>query len=59
MEWCLACHRNPEPILREQKDITNMQWKPGPDQAEKGRELFIKNNIQKPEALTSCSTCHR
>src|SRR5215210_4636847 len=28
MEWCLECHRSPEKVLREQKDITNMEWVP-------------------------------
>ena len=59
MEWCLQCHRNPEKVLRERKDITNMQWKPPADQAKKGRELAEKYNIQPTNVLTSCSTCHR
>ena len=59
MEWCIACHRNPEAVLRDKKDITNMEWKPGDDQATKGKELAKKYNIQSKEVLTSCSTCHR
>jgi hypothetical protein len=59
MEWCLSCHRNPEPVLREQKDITNMEWVAPPDQEVKGKELAKKYNIQPTEVLTSCSTCHR
>lgn len=59
MEWCLSCHRNPEAVLRDKKDITNMEWQAGPDQASKGKELAQKYNIQSKQVLTSCSTCHR
>jgi hypothetical protein len=59
MEWCLSCHRSPEKVLREQKDITNMEWVAPPDQDVKGKELAKKYNIQSTEVLTSCSTCHR
>ena len=59
MEWCLACHRNPEAVLREKKDITNMEWQPGPDQAVKGKALAQQYGIQPVGVLTSCSTCHR
>lgn len=59
MEWCLSCHRNPEQVLREQKDITNMEWVAPPDQKVKGKELAKKYNIQSTQVLTSCSTCHR
>ena len=59
MEWCLACHRNPEAVLREKKDITNMEWKPGDDQAVKGKALAQQYGIQPVGVLTSCSTCHR
>jgi hypothetical protein len=60
MEWCLECHRNPNAVLREQKDITNMEWVAPKDHAEKGgAELAKKYNIQPKTVLTSCSTCHR
>ncbi len=60
MEWCLQCHRNPNAVLREQKDITNMEWVAPKDHAEKGgAELAKKYNIQPKNVLTSCSTCHR
>lgn len=59
MEWCLSCHRNPEAVLRDKQDITNMEWQAGPDQAIKGKELAQKYNIQSKAVLTSCSTCHR
>jgi hypothetical protein len=60
MEWCIQCHRNPEKVLRPKDQITNMQWPPQDwDQAKEGPELAKKYNIQKPNVLTSCSTCHR
>ena len=59
MEWCLECHRDPNKILREQKDITNMEWAAPDDQKVKGAELAKKYNIQPTNVLTSCSTCHR
>jgi len=59
MEWCLACHRDPKPNLREKKDIYRMDWTPPANQAQAGAELFAKNKVQDAFALTSCSTCHR
>jgi len=59
MEWCIECHRNPKPYLREKQEIFKMDWRPRADQSEKGAELFARNKIQDGFALTSCSTCHR
>jgi hypothetical protein len=59
MQWCLDCHRNVQANLREKKDVFNMDWKPGPDQAEKGQRLAAEYNIRSVRDLTSCSTCHR
>ena len=54
MEWCLDCHRNPEPNLRPVEEVTNMTWtQPSP---EFGKEFREKNHIAPP---TDCSTCHR
>jgi hypothetical protein len=59
MEWCLACHRNPENFVREKKDVFKMDWQPPANQAQAGAELVKRNKIQDSFALTSCSTCHR
>jgi hypothetical protein len=59
MEWCLACHRNPENFVRDKKDIFKMDWQPPANQAQAGAELVKQNKIQDARALTSCSTCHR
>jgi hypothetical protein len=70
MEWCLECHRNPAPYLRDlegkdmegrekKEDIFKTDWQPPPNQAQVGAELIKRNKIQDSFALTSCSTCHR
>ena len=59
MEWCLACHRNPENFVRDKKDVFKMDWQPPANQAQAGAELVKRNKIQDTFTLTSCSTCHR
>ena len=39
MGWCLDCHRNPDPNLRPQDRITDMDWKPPGDPAQAGRRF--------------------
>jgi hypothetical protein len=60
MEWCLDCHRNPKPHLREQKDIFNLRWPP-PDwnQDAEGDRLAKEYDLRDTHFLTSCSVCHR
>lgn len=60
MHWCLDCHRNPAPALRENlEDVYNMNWTPPANQEEIGRRLMKERNIRTTAELTSCSTCHR
>jgi hypothetical protein len=62
MEWCLACHREPERFLRRDDKIFDMTWRPenkGAKELEEGVSLKAEYKIQGPEILTSCSTCHR
>ena len=56
MAWCLDCHRNPEPHLRPADEVTNLQWKPGPDHESFVERLVREGRIQPPE---NCSGCHR
>lgn len=58
MGWCLDCHRNPDPHLRDPKDVYDLGWKPpnGEDPAEFGRKIRERLNIN---PSTDCSTCHR
>ncbi|MBI4460946.1 MAG: cytochrome c3 family protein [Acidobacteria bacterium] len=59
MEWCLDCHRNPEPHLRPPDQVFSMLWQPPPDQWEQGRQLSRQYGIRSAAELTSCSACHR
>ncbi len=59
MEWCLACHRQPERHLRPQEAIFDMKWHPPADQRERGRELAKAYKLRDARFLTSCSVCHR
>ena len=59
MGWCLECHRNPEPHLRDPALVTNLAWKfdgeaeAEADYHERIRDQFAVNPSQ------DCSTCHR
>jgi Cytochrome c7 and related cytochrome c len=59
MQWCLDCHRNPQPNLRPKDQIFNMDWKAPENQAEVGRQLAAEYKLRTTVELTSCSTCHR
>jgi hypothetical protein len=53
MEWCLECHKNPAPHLRDPANITKMGYVPAPGE---GQRIMKKNEVAPP---TNCSTCHR
>jgi hypothetical protein len=56
MEWCLACHRNPERYVRPVERVFDMSYRAPSDQIALGKRLVEQYHIQ---SLTSCSTCHR
>ena len=56
MSWCLQCHRNPAPNIRDKKLVTNLAWKPEGDPAALGREFMDKYHVN---PRTDCSACHR
>jgi hypothetical protein len=59
MEWCLNCHRNPAPHLRERDDVLKMDWAPSEsEQLTQGRERVQRYQIEL-DRLTNCSVCHR
>lgn len=58
MAFCLDCHRDPGPHLRPLGHITDMEWHPGPDQAEQGKRLIASRRIDLGR-ITDCATCHR
>jgi len=59
MEWCLACHREPEKFIRPKKEIFNMQWSDGDIDAGERAQLKADYHIRSKEMMTSCSVCHR
>ena len=67
MEWCLACHREPERFLRPKTEIYNMEWNAENHLAENrtaeqlatGRAKKAEYRVRNARQITSCSTCHR
>jgi hypothetical protein len=60
MAFCIDCHKNPKPNLRPREFVTDLAWKPKPEDAAKmGDELFEKYHVLGRPQLTNCSTCHR
>jgi len=59
MEWCLACHREPEKFIRPKGEIYNMQWQNADASENQRKELKADYKIRSKEMLTSCSVCHR
>ena len=47
MEFCLNCHRNPEPQLRPKEYLTDMAWKPVEDPTVLGARLAEENDRQR------------
>jgi hypothetical protein len=62
MKWCLDCHRNPEPNIRDPQFVTQLDFRPTDESgapieiAEYGKSWAEKLKIK---TNTSCSTCHR
>ncbi|HZQ61237.1 MAG TPA: cytochrome c3 family protein [Casimicrobiaceae bacterium] len=59
MQWCLDCHRAPERYLRPQAQVFDIDWRPPPDQAQRGAALAKAYGLRSTRELTDCSTCHR
>ncbi len=58
MGWCLDCHRNPAPNLREPAAVFDPDWRAPADQKGRGEALLAHNHIDVAH-LTDCSVCHR
>ena len=60
MEWCINCHKNPTPYLRDPENITKMGYDDptsvAASQPGEG-EKFQKPTPSNP--TINCSTCHR
>jgi hypothetical protein len=53
MGWCIDCHKDPAPHLRDPANVTKMGYEPQPGEGER----VMKKNAIKP--TVNCSTCHR
>ena len=56
MQWCLACHRNPDPNIRPISEVTSMVWKAPEGFETQQAELVAEYHVQ---SMINCSTCHR
>jgi hypothetical protein len=67
MEWCLACHREPERFLRPREKVFEMDYNKPNALAENktepqlavGHQKKAEYKVRSAAVLTSCSTCHR
>ncbi|HUH94341.1 MAG TPA: cytochrome c3 family protein [Casimicrobiaceae bacterium] len=57
MQWCLGCHRDPDPYLRPRDRVFDMDWQPA--SATLGATLHRAYHIRSSNQLTNCSICHR
>jgi hypothetical protein len=57
MKWCLDCHRDPDPHLRPQSEITDMEWSPARPRREIGAE--IREGLALAPPVETCTGCHR
>jgi hypothetical protein len=56
MQWCLDCHRDPDPHLVPQSEITSMEYSPDRSRRELGANIRRERHIDPP---VSCTGCHR
>jgi len=54
MQWCLECHRNPEPYIRPKSEVTNMGWEA--DETWLAQRAEVAAELNPP---MHCSGCHR
>ena len=56
MGWCLDCHRNPDPYLRPEHEVTTMDWSPPRDQLQVAALIKSEKQLRPP---LDCTGCHR
>jgi hypothetical protein len=55
MDWCVECHRNPMPRLRDPGRVFDMT----PIDTNDTATVHLLQRLQSQQRLTDCSTCHR
>lgn len=58
MGFCLECHRNPAPNLRDPKDVFNLDWQPADPAAHEAAMLRAAHDWR-VRSSENCSACHR
>jgi hypothetical protein len=58
MSFCLDCHRNPAPNLRDKAEVTKMDWT-GPSRATASGTGMAKMDGRTIQPPLHCSGCHR
>ena len=56
MGWCLDCHRNPDPYLRPEHEVTTMDWVPPREQLQVAALIKAEKQLRPP---LDCTGCHR
>lgn len=59
MEWCIACHRNPEQHIRPREHVFDLAWEPGAESEPSNIQLVTDYDVAPATEITSCSVCHR
>ena len=59
MGWCLECHRNPAPYLREPSEITNMSFVPNASLSSAAPDRSRTPSGRVLDPPLHCSGCHR
>ena len=59
MGWCLDCHRNPEPYLRDPGDVTNMSFRTNDGALQTAQSRPLSLDGRRVDPPVHCSGCHR
>ncbi len=59
MSWCLDCHRNPDPHVRNPDLVTQLEWGIDMTDAEKIANSINWRELNNLNPSQDCSTCHR
>jgi hypothetical protein len=59
MGWCLECHRNPDPHVRNPDLVTQLEWGIDMSDAEKIAHSITWRELNNLNPSQDCSTCHR